>query len=116
MVKRTEDKCAPASLVRLQFAPRNPYKHAALGFTSRIQVQYKIQKRQLRTSHPDDHCCNAQLKYLKTNAIEMKGNTQVAPFFCDDKAKVPMGEPGVYVSMAVRGKNVIAPTGTILGT
>ena len=121
MVKRTEEKCPPgtpipsANLVRLQFAPRNPYTHAALSFTSRIQVQYKIQKRQLRATHPDDHYCNAQLKYLKTKAIEMKGNTQVALFFCDDKAKVPIGEPGVYLSTAVRGKQSIAPTGTVLG-
>ena len=31
------------SLVRLQFAPRNPYTHQALRFTERFQVQYKIQ-------------------------------------------------------------------------
>ncbi|XP_053389760.1 uncharacterized protein LOC128552729 [Mercenaria mercenaria] len=35
------------SLVRLQFTPRNPYTHAALNFTSRLSVQYKIQRRQL---------------------------------------------------------------------
>ena len=119
LMKRTEEKCPPgtkipsASLVRLQFAPRNPYTHAALNFTSRIQVQYKIQKCQLRTSHSDDHYCAAQLKYLKMKAIEMEQNTKVALFFCDDKAKVPVGEPGVYVSTAVRGKKSIAPTGTV---
>lgn len=53
------------TLVRIQFTPRNPYAHSALNFTSRIPVQYKIQKRQLRVSHPDQHFCAAQFKYLK---------------------------------------------------
>lgn len=34
------------SLVRLQFAPRNPYTKAAQNFTSKLNVQYKIQRRQ----------------------------------------------------------------------
>lgn len=36
------------SFVRLQFTPRNPFSHAALNFTGRINVQYKIQRKQLR--------------------------------------------------------------------
>ena len=101
------------SLVRLQFIPRNPYAHSALNFTSRIPVQYKIQKRQLRVQHPDDHFCAAQLKYLKEKAVEMRGN--VAFLCCDDKAKVPVGEPNAPVSTGVRGKMTIAPVSTTLG-
>lgn len=59
------------TLVRIQFTPRNPYAHSALNFTSRIPVQYKIQKRQLRVSHPDQHFCAAQFKYLKQKAVNL---------------------------------------------
>ena len=101
------------ALVRLQFAPRNPYCHAALNFTSKLQVQYKIQRRQLRVGHPDDHYCNAQLKYLKSKAVELKPYPS-AFLCCDDKAKVPFGEPGSSVSTGVRGKTSIVPSSTTL--
>jgi hypothetical protein len=119
LVKQTSEKCPPEtpipskSLVRLQFAPRNPYTHAAMNFTSRIQVQYKIQRRQLRASHQDSHYCAAQLKYLKEKAVESKGTA--ALLFCDDKAKVPVGEPNIPVSTGVRGRMSITPCSTTLG-
>lgn len=78
MIAKAEEKCEKddlipsASLVRLQFAPRNPYTHKALNFTSKINVQYKIQHRQLRVSHPDAHYCAAQLKYLKDMSVELR--------------------------------------------
>ena len=61
MITMAADKCPEGTLVqskglvRLQFTPRNAYAHAALNFTSRIPVQYKIQRRQLRVSYPDQH-------------------------------------------------------------
>ena len=118
LVRKTEEQCPPdtpvpsKSLVRLQFAPRNPYTHKALTFTSKIQVQYKIQRRQLRVTHPDEHYCAAQFKYFKEKAVELK--EKAAVFFCDDKAKVPIGEPGAPISTGVRGKKSIAPSTTTL--
>jgi hypothetical protein len=53
MIKKTKSACPEGcpipskSLVHLQFAPRNPYTKAAQNFTSRLNVQYKIQRRQL---------------------------------------------------------------------
>ena len=112
-------KCCPEgtaipskSLVRLQFAPRNPYAKSALNFTGKIDVQYKVQRRQLRIDHPDDHYCNAQFRYLKEMAIDMKEHC--ALLFCDDKAKVSIGEPGCPVSTGVRGKKSIVPSSTTL--
>jgi len=35
-------------------------------------------------------------------------------FSCNDKTKVPIGEPGFAVSTGVRGKQTIAPTSTTL--
>ncbi len=95
--------------MHLQFSSKNPYSH----FTSNIKVQYKIQRRQLRAAHSDDHYCAAQLKYLKEKAIEMKEATRL--LFCDDNAKVLVGEPGTAVSIGVRGRMSIVPTSTTLG-
>lgn len=45
LMQKIKERCADPetptpskSLVRLQFAPRNPYCHAALNFTSKINV------------------------------------------------------------------------------
>ena len=116
---KTKERCTDPdtlipskSLVRLQFAPRNPYCHTALNFTSKIAVQYKVQQRQLRASHVDAHFCNAQFKYLKLRVIEQRDKAVL--LCCDDKAKVPFGEPGKAVSTAVRGKKSIVPTSSKL--
>lgn len=120
MIKETASLCPDGtlipskSLVRLQFAPRNPYTSSALTFTSRIPVQYKIQRRQLRASHPDDHYCAAVFKYLKSRAIKLKDDRVL---FCSDgKAKVPVGEPDRPVSTGVRGRLSIAPVDTELSS
>lgn len=118
MVEKTAKSCPEGtdipskSLVRLQFAPRNPYARSALNFTGKIDVQYKVQRRQLRIDHPDDHYCNAQFRYLKEMAIEMREHC--ALLFCDDKAKVSIGEPGSPVSTGVRGKKTIVPSSSTL--
>ncbi|XP_033753387.1 uncharacterized protein LOC117336839 [Pecten maximus] len=117
MITKAKNECPEGtpipskSLVRLQFAPRNPYSKTAHNFTSRINVQHKIQRRQLRVSHPDDHYCNAQFKYLKQKAINQQNCTLL---FCDDKAKVPFGDPGHLISTGVRGKKTIVPSTTTL--
>ena len=78
MMQQAVEKCPPdtpvpsKSLVRLQFAPRNPYAMRAWNFTSKIDVQYKIQRRQLRLTHPDEHYCNALFKHLKEYTIDLK--------------------------------------------
>ena len=108
----TDTQIPSISLLRLQFVPRNPYVHASLRFTSRIAVQHKIQRRQLRVQHPDDHYCLAQFKYLKEKAVEQRQD--VALFFCDDKAKIPIREPNAPVSTGVRGKKSVAPVSTTI--
>ena len=97
--------------MRLQFIPQHPYAHSALNFTSRIPVQYKIQRRQLRVQHPDDHFCAAQLKYLNEKAVEMRENVA---FF--KKAKVDKKDEVRKTVMAAGSrKNVyrVLPTTTI---
>jgi len=98
-----ENTAIPSSaLVRLRFTPRNLYIHTSLNFTSRFAVQYKIQRRQLRIFHPDDHYCAALLKYLKHLAVLHRNSCIM--FCCDDKAKIHIGEPGSVLSTEVRGK------------
>ena len=60
-------------------------------------MQYKIQRRQLRAEHPDQHYAAAQFKYLRERAVKL-GNEKVILLFADDKAKIPIGEPGINSS------------------
>ena len=57
------------SLVPLQYAPRNPYAKTAQNFTRWLTVQYKMQRRQLRLSHPDELYCNAQWNISKREPL-----------------------------------------------
>ena len=114
LMQQTADRCdddtpvPTMALVRLQFTPKNPYTEAALRFTSRFDIQYKIQRRQLRASHPDQHFCNAMFKYLKEFVIKYR--QEVVLFCADDKAKIPFGEPGHLLSTGVRGQKSLVPT------
>lgn len=118
LIEQTKERCPEGTdipskaLVHLQFTPRNPYANTALTFTSKLPVQYKIQRRQLRVSHPDDHYCSALFKYLRNYAIEIQKDCCL--FFCDDKSKVPVGEPGTALSTGVRGKQSLTLTETTL--
>jgi hypothetical protein len=49
---------------------------------------------------------------LKEKSVELGENAMLV--FCDDKAKVPVGEPGCAVSTGVRGKKTLAPVSTTL--
>ena len=100
------------ALVRLQFTPRNPYIHSAMNFTSRLPVQYKIQRRQLRINHPDSHYCAALFRYMKQLGISLKESCVF--FCCDDKAKISLGEPSCPISTGVRGRQVLAPSSTTI--
>jgi hypothetical protein len=55
------------------------------------------------------------LKYFKQRAIDLNNEgVKVDLFYCDDKAKVKVGEPGFAISSGVRGRVTIAPTNTTL--
>ena len=92
--------------------PSNPYTRTALTFISRFPLQHKIQRRQLRAAHPDDHYCAVKYKYLRNRVVAEGSNTVM--FCCDDKAKVHVGEPGAPVSTGVRGKTSITTSATTL--
>ena len=118
LIKKTVEKCPDDTpipskdLVRLQFMPKNPYTRASLNFTSRLPIQHKIQRRQLRAKHVDDHYCAALFKYVKSKAVEESEHLML--FCCDDKAKVAVGEPDAPISTGVRVRKTITPASITL--
>lgn len=114
LIEQVKSKCAEGTrvpskaLVRLQFAPQNPYTRRALNFTSRFELKYKIQRRQLRASHPDAHFCAALFKFLRLRMYHLR--LDIFVLFIDDKAKIPVGEAGEPVSTGVRGRHSIVPS------
>ena len=75
--------------------------------SGRLKLQFKVQSRQLRASHVDQHYCAALFKYMRMYAVKYHEFTS---FLCiDDKAKVDYGEPGSAISSGVCGKKSIVP-------
>ena len=66
-----------------------------------------------RVYHPDFKYVAAQWRYLKEFCVLHTSNVQL--FCLDDKAIVPVGEPGMPISTGVRPHNrVLAPIGVPL--
>jgi hypothetical protein len=94
-----------AESLRLQFTPTNQFSKTALKYSSRLNVKFRVQTRLARVHHQDAHYVAAYYKYLKNFCVKFSENTQ---FVClDDKAIVPVGEPGVPISTGVRGHNKV---------
>ena len=89
--------------LRLQFWPRNPYSTAALRHTGRINLKFGVQIRQLRHKHVDSKYVSVLLQYLKDFCVQERDIVNYISV--DDKAIIPVGEPGLPVSSGVRGHN-----------
>ena len=87
--------------IRLQFVPRNPYSSNSLRYTGRFDVKFAVQVRQLCKSHPDSKYVMVLLKYAKEYAVTFSQHVTLVSV--DDKAIIPIGEPGAAVSTGVRG-------------
>ncbi|XP_076103163.1 uncharacterized protein LOC143072213 [Mytilus galloprovincialis] len=100
------------SSILYAFVPKNSHANTAKLYKSKIPLQFKIQTRQLRVSHQDDHYCSAVFKYIRQFAIKFR---DCCKLLCiDDKAKIDYGEPGMAVSSGVRGKKSIVPSNVSL--
>lgn len=100
------------STVLLAFVPKNAHTKVAKLYKGRVPLRLKVQTRQLRSSHQDDHYCAALFQYAREYAVQFR---EYCHFICmDDKAKVDFGEPGLYASSGVRGKKSIVPTNSNL--
>ena len=95
--------------IRLQFCPSNPFHKTALRYTGQFNVKFRVQTRQARVSHPDSHYAAKYFQYMKEFCVMFRDS---AMFLCmDDKAIVPVGEPGIPISTGVRGHNkVLTPS------
>ncbi|XP_046341796.2 uncharacterized protein LOC124122725 [Haliotis rufescens] len=89
--------------VRLQFWPANPTTRTAFHYTGRFNVKFSLQTRQIHGKHEDSHYVASQLVYLKKFAVKLREHVDF--FWLDDKAIVPIGEPGLPVSTGVRPHN-----------
>lgn len=100
-----EDKqqCPSLEWIRLQFWPPNPYSSTALQYTSQFEPRFGVQAQQLRLSHPDSKYVSVLLKYLKSFTVKFCHLTTYASI--DDKAILPLGEPGLPISTGVWGHN-----------
>lgn len=92
-----------ASLVRLQFWPANPYTNAAVKYTGRFHVKYAVQQRLLRVQHEDAHYCAVQFQLLKQFAVKYREHVTFVSE--DDKAVIPVGEPGQPLASVARHHN-----------
>lgn len=90
--------------VRLQFWPKTPSSKAAMHYTGRLKVKFKIQQRQWRRDHVDSHYAAALFRYMREYALMVRDYCQ---FVClDDKHKIKVGEPDCPVASAERGRRV----------
>lgn len=106
-------RCPSVSWVRLNFWPMNSYTRTAMCYTGRFDVKYSVQQRLLRTKHPDSDFAFKQFGLMKEMAVLLRDKSD---FIClDDKAVVPMGEPGNPVSSGVRPNHqALVPAGVRL--
>ena len=89
--------------LRLQFWPRNPYSSSSLRHTGQLDLKFGVQVQQLRHDHVDSHYVSVVLRYLKEFCMQER---EFATYLSiDDKAIIPIGEPGLPVSSGVRGHN-----------
>ncbi|KAL3875452.1 hypothetical protein ACJMK2_033399 [Sinanodonta woodiana] len=84
----------------------------AFLYKGRVPIRLKVQTRQLRAQHQDDHYCSALFKYCRAYATQFR---DISNFVCmDDKSKLDFGEPDLFTSTGVRGKKSIVPMNSVL--
>ena len=102
--------------LRLQFHPKNAHVKTAQRFTGRFNVKFRVQSRMARLHHLDARYVATQYQYLKQFVVLNQHETIMVCM--DDKAVVPIGDPGMPLSTGVRPHNrILAQTeGTELVT
>ncbi|XP_065929132.1 uncharacterized protein [Magallana gigas] len=102
IIKRLpEGTPAPStSWIRLNFCPSNPMHNSAQNYTGKFNVKFAVQQRLLRVQHADLPYGKHQFYLLKDFACKWRDHVVLQSL--DDKAIVPIGEPGQAVSTGVR--------------
>ena len=86
--------------LRLQFHPMNAHVKTAQRFTGRFNVKFRVQSRMARLRHLDARYVATQYQYLKQFVVLNRNETIMVCM--DDKAVVPVGDPGMPLSTGVR--------------
>ena len=92
--------CPSVSWVRFNFWPSNPHTKAALQYTGRFNIRFKVQQRLLRSQHMDSHYVAHQFKMMREMAVKYRDHSIFLS--SDDKAIVPIGEPDQAISAVAR--------------
>ena len=92
-----------AEWLRLQYWPSDPYTTRAIHHTGRFNIKFRVQSGLVRSEHPDCKYAAMLYKYLKHFAVKFRENCLM--ICLDDKATVPVGEPGKPQATGVRGHN-----------
>jgi len=113
MGERFDDTLVPSlSTLYLQFMPSSSRLLTESRFKGRFAVQMKVQKRILHIDHIDAHYGNAIIKYLRSFAVKFRN---ICSFYsADDKARINIGPPGVFLQSGVRNRAQLTPVGTEL--
>ncbi|KAK6186795.1 hypothetical protein SNE40_006067 [Patella caerulea] len=98
------------SYLRLQFWPKNRHFHSSVHYTGRFNLRYRIQTRQLRGEHEDAHYSNMVFRHLREFLIKFRDFSSFISI--DDKCHIKVGEPGLPVTCAQRGRpNIVEGDG-----
>jgi len=89
--------------MQLQFSLSNQYTARALRYTGRFNVKFAVQVCQLYRDHHDSHYVSAILQYAKEFAVRFRSCYQFVSV--DDKANIPIGDPGCPLATGVGGHN-----------
>jgi hypothetical protein len=100
--------------LRLQFHPQNPWATKAFQHTGRFPIKSMVQRRIIRKQHIDSKFCALQWQYAKEFMFDWRDYCAV--IYIDDKAIVPIGEPGLPIGTAQRGqkRNTAPAEGSVL--
>ena len=94
----------------MQFWPSDPYTSRAIHHTGRFNIKFRVQSRLVQADHLDSKYAAAQYKHLKQFAVKFREHCIM--ICLDEKANVPVGEPGKPQAAGVRGHNrSLAPVG-----
>ncbi len=110
MSRLPEGTKAPCDqLVYWAFEPKNRFARSAEHFTPKLPCKFAVQKRQLNADHIDGQYAATIYRFLKEFAIMHKPYVNLV--FVDDKALVPLGEPGTPLASTSRSKSAVVHDG-----
>lgn len=98
------------SWIRLNFSPSNEYAESAARYTGMFNVRHSVQQRLLRARHADSDFAYYQFTLLKHFAVKWCDFTIMQCL--DDKAIIPVGEPGKPTTASSRVHNPGLVSGT----